>query len=176
MGARRSCSVDQNFTMIQFKNKLQYVTAPGSRTVGPSETIPDDTLSIKQILAKHVRGMILEQEDMRTPIYQDDVDFDSPDLESVKRMDLADRHEYMQMLASENSEKLQRLKEVQEKAAQAKKSRSDAAGGDREGDKESDGHEAQADRTKPGKRTKDVSGTRPKAAASSGSDSEPEQH
>jgi len=68
-------------------------------------TVPDDALSIKQILAKHVNGMKIAEQLYRTPVYDSGADFDSPDLEEVQRMDMVDRAELAELTRLEVEKK-----------------------------------------------------------------------
>lgn len=86
-----------------------------SRTVGPSETVPDDTLSIKQILAKHIRGMRIEAENWKTPLYDEGADLDSQDLESLTRLDLAEKHELQEVLKADIERRKAEIKSFSDK-------------------------------------------------------------
>lgn len=63
----------------------------------PSETIPDETMSIREILDRYARGLPLNG--MRTPLYQREPSFD--DLPDPATMDLAERQELAEMLEAE---------------------------------------------------------------------------
>jgi len=104
------------------QNKQNWQPGPDcySRTVGPSETVPDDTLSIKQILAKHVRGMRIEAENWKTPLYDGDCDHDSHDLEAVNRLDLAEKHELSEVLKADIERRKADIKAVSEATSRNK--------------------------------------------------------
>lgn len=87
------------------------------KTTGPSLTVPDETLSIKEIVEKHVRGQRIADQLMRTPIYDSGADFDSDDLEKVKQMDLVEQDE----IYERNAEKIAEIKEKQKKLFSKKK-------------------------------------------------------
>jgi len=70
-----------------------------------SLTVPDETLTIRQIVEKHIRGQEIADELMRTPINIEDSDFDNDDLEKVEQMDLADRENLKLSLQNSNEEK-----------------------------------------------------------------------
>lgn len=76
----------------------------------PSETVPDQSMSIRQILDRYARGLPL---DAKTPIWDDNVDEDNfmPD---PRRLDLAERQEFAESAAAE-------LKAVKEKIAEKRK-------------------------------------------------------
>lgn len=75
-----------------------------------SMTVPDETLTIRQIVDKHIRGQEIADELMRTPVNIDDQDFDDEDLEKVEQMDLADRENLKLLLQNSNEEKKKTLK------------------------------------------------------------------
>lgn len=86
---------------------------------GVSETVPDEVPSIKQLLQRHMAGQDLDPGSVRQPIFNDG-DFDSDDLEELKRFDLAEKHEYQQTLARDIETRKKNL-EAAEKAIQEKK-------------------------------------------------------
>jgi len=74
---------------------------------GGSCTVPDQALTIREIMAKHVRGMRIADELEKQPLYnldetRGDTDFDSPDLEALGRMDMSERSEYLAELREHN--------------------------------------------------------------------------
>lgn len=77
----------------------------------PSMTIPDQTLSIREILDRYARGLPLEA---RTPIWDENPDIDDY-IEDPRRMDLSER----QQLAEEAKRELDEIK--QKMAAKPKK-------------------------------------------------------
>ncbi|WNK13172.1 MAG: hypothetical protein [Microvirus sp.] len=111
----------------KLQDKRLYVLQPShmETNVGVSETVPDDTLTIKQIMLKHVRGMQIEDSMYRTPMYDDDANFDSPDLEALGRLDLTERHEMAQQLKQQNEESEADLKTKIQAAKAAKKAERD---------------------------------------------------
>lgn len=86
---------------------------------GVSETIPDDTPSIKQLLQRHMAGQDLDPGSVREPVYNDG-DYDSNDLEELKRMDLSEKHEFTELLKADVAER-KKIIEAAEKAIQDKK-------------------------------------------------------
>lgn len=84
---------------------------------GVSETIPDDVPSIKQLLQRHMAGQDLDSSMVREPVYNDG-DFDSVDLEEVKRMDLAEKHEFAAVLAQDVAERKAALEAAKTAIAQ----------------------------------------------------------
>jgi hypothetical protein len=67
------------------------------RNTKPSMTIPDQALSVKDILNRFARGIPVEE---RTPIYED---VESPDdfLPDPRTLDLAERQQYAEMVQEE---------------------------------------------------------------------------
>lgn len=90
----------------------------------PSKTVPDQSLSVQEILRRYARGLPLS--DVKTPIYEGDENT-FPDL---SKMDLADREQYL----DEQVIRLQNLKEdlkarskaIREKEAQDLKNQKEA--------------------------------------------------
>lgn len=56
----------------------------------PSVTVPNEVLSIREIMQKHVSGMKILDELRKQPVYDSGADFDSEDLEKIQNMDLFD--------------------------------------------------------------------------------------
>lgn len=66
----------------------------GLYTTEPSETIPNETYTIRELLEKHTRG--LDMNVGREPIFgEEEADFDSPDLNQIHQMDLYDVQEHL---------------------------------------------------------------------------------
>lgn len=61
----------------------------------PSETIPDQTLSVKEIMDRFVRGLPVQG--AKVPIYEGD----ESDLPDLSRMDLTERHETIERIKNE---------------------------------------------------------------------------
>lgn len=92
---------------------------------GISETVPDQAMSIEEIMSRYSKGLPLDGE--RVPVWmQDGLEDDMPDL---RHMDLAERQEIMEAVGDEikairelHREKRAKEKEAREKAAKAAKS------------------------------------------------------
>jgi len=81
----------------------------------PSLTVPDQTLSIREILDRYARG--LPTEGMSNGLYDDNLNEDDPDyLPDPRRLDLAEREQYKQMITSELQELKNKLNELAKKA------------------------------------------------------------
>lgn len=79
-------------------HSLNYVPEKGESNTRPSLTVPDMTLSIKDILLNHTRGRalpILAQE----PVYNGDVLIPNP-----KKMDMTDVDEMRRSIREQNDE------------------------------------------------------------------------
>ena len=63
----------------------------------PSETIPDQSMSIRTILERYSRGLPISGE--RTPIWQQGEDYN--DLPDPKTLDLSERQEYAELYQQE---------------------------------------------------------------------------
>lgn len=88
-----------------WKLKPEYCETP----VGESLTVPDETLTIREIVEKHVRGQRIADTLMRTPVYNESADFDDEDIEKLRDSDLYEREEIKQM----HKQKIEDFKEKQ---------------------------------------------------------------
>jgi len=87
--------------MKKIKNSLNAETFEKKREVftKPSKTVPDQSLSIQEILKRYARGLPLS--DTRTPLYEGEDEM--PDIE---KLDLAER----EMLADQYRQELEEIK------------------------------------------------------------------
>lgn len=91
------------------------------KSLKPSSTVPDETMTIREIMARHVRGMQMDigpgsgsgmwGRDLK------EVDFDDMDLQEIERMELAERSEYMEKLRADVEARKEHLKRTQEAIA-----------------------------------------------------------
>lgn len=65
---------------------------------GPSMTVPDEAMSIQEIMAKHVRGIDMTSV-FRQPAYDSAASFDSEDIEKIQHEDLFDKENRIKELA-----------------------------------------------------------------------------
>lgn len=102
--------------MSKIKNPLNYnhKDYPGQKFTQPSQTVPDQTMSIKTIMDRYAKGLPIA--DGFTPIYEDD-DLPSSGINPLT-LDLVD----LQELRIENKEKIQYLEETIKKARKPKNS------------------------------------------------------
>jgi len=130
----------KNISQDEFKLLPEHKEHP----CGVSLTVPDETLSIKQIVDKHVRGQEIADQLMRQPLYDSgiygddrDSDFDSEDLEKVVQMDLAEKDE----LKASNKQKIADMQAKQKLFLEEKKKKQKAADEGTRGDRGSSGDE-----------------------------------
>lgn len=85
----------------------------GKNFTMPSETIPDQSLSIREILDRYARGLPL---DAKTPIWDEDADLDNyiPD---PRTLDLAEREEFAENAKAELESVKQKIAEKRQKKA-----------------------------------------------------------
>lgn len=82
-----------------------------------SITVPGESLTVKEILKRHLSGRPLPQG--RMPIYDSENDIRIPDLEKMDKMQVADLHRQMQEAEQEYNRKQQELeKQLQEEKEQ----------------------------------------------------------
>lgn len=86
-------------------------------------TVPDESMTIREIMRKHVTGMKIVESMYREGYYEDTDDFDSPDLQSINRLDLAEKDE----LREANKRKVEDLTQKQKAAEAAKKDAAEKA-------------------------------------------------
>lgn len=60
---------------------------------GVSETVPSETMSIREIITKFTRGQRVDAEMRRDGKYEENSHFDSEDLEAASRLQFSDRDE-----------------------------------------------------------------------------------
>lgn len=61
----------------------------------PSVTVPDQELSIEELLKRHQMGLLTDVDFPDRGVYSKDAHFDDQDLEKVTRMDLIDQGEFL---------------------------------------------------------------------------------
>lgn len=81
--------------MTPLKNPRSYKLLPEHmETVkGVSETVPSETMSIREIITKFTRGQRVDAELRRDGKYEENPTFDSEDLEAASRLQFSDRDE-----------------------------------------------------------------------------------
>lgn len=97
---------------------MYQVTDPGEKVTQPSMTVPNEAMSIREILVRYSRGLPI---DAKVPIYDEENDLPDP-----KKMDLADWEE-MQIAARQEVKRIKEKheKEMSEKKAEAEKRKSE---------------------------------------------------
>lgn len=77
----------------------------------PTMTIPDQTMSMRELVQRYTRGLPLDQ---KTPVYvTDEENIDDLDMVDFKRLDLSERQEIREKYANE-------LEEIQNRQKQQK--------------------------------------------------------
>lgn len=82
--------------------KFQLVSRDCETPKGPSMTIEDDALNIKDILVKYTNG--LDAGLFRAAVDADTEDFDSPDLSSIGRLDISEASEMLDSVRKRNND------------------------------------------------------------------------
>ncbi|QCQ85014.1 hypothetical protein [Blackfly microvirus SF02] len=88
---------------MKIKNSLNYQHSnqQGEINLLPSLTVPDETMTIQEILARHSHGLPTVGA-TRVPLYDENIDENDPEfIPDPKHMDLADRAEYSKMVVDE---------------------------------------------------------------------------
>lgn len=84
---------------------------------GESMTVPDESMTIREIMRKHVSGMRVKEALFREGFYEDTEDFDSPDFSEISRLDFTEKDE----LRESNKQKLEHLTKQQQQQQQKQK-------------------------------------------------------
>jgi len=71
---------------------------PGEKPTGPGMAVPDQSMTVQEILSRYARGLPLGGQ--RVPLYEDD---EIAGMADVSKMDLADRQEYFENANAEIS-------------------------------------------------------------------------
>lgn len=87
---------------------------------GPKQTVPDQSLSIKEILDRYARGLPLGGQ--RIPVYEPDNDLPDP-----RTLDLAERQELAERYTAELLELRERENELKQRKVDAEKAAAEAA-------------------------------------------------
>lgn len=138
---------------VKFRTQYNYFKAKGEegeKNFQPSMTIPDQTMSIREIMQRYARGLPLDME--KTPVYHGEDD-EFPDMQ---RLDLAERQEVIEHYKNEFNEIKEKYSKKPEppKKPATKKAEDKSEGGqpDPTGDDSgSAGDLHRTDPTKPGK-------------------------
>lgn len=81
-----------------------------------SMTVPNEALTVRELFARSAAGMPLT---LKESTFDSQADFDSPDLEKIKDMDLFDRQE----MAALNAEEVKRKKQAIDQILKDKKAK-----------------------------------------------------
>jgi hypothetical protein len=84
--------------MKKFNTILNYKEYKGQVNKQKSLTVPDQALSIKEIMNRYARGLPIEQ---FKPLYDENIDEDSEYIPDPRTMDLADRQEFKEQILQE---------------------------------------------------------------------------
>lgn len=83
---------------MKVQNSLNYKRHKGQTFTQPSLTVPDQTMSLKEILSRHARGLPISGK--TSPVYDETEEY----LPDPTKMDLADRQQYAKQLKEELAE------------------------------------------------------------------------
>ncbi|AZL83023.1 hypothetical protein [Apis mellifera associated microvirus 36] len=86
----------------------------------PSETVPNEAMSIQEILTRYAKGLNPGTTAIREAKYDPEASHDSPDLEKLKHADLYEKEEFMNELGSKLMDKKKAAKDKADKAAAEK--------------------------------------------------------
>lgn len=85
----------------------------------PSETLPNESLSLRELLVRYAKGIPMDAKTMRNPIYDPEPSLDGEDMEKMKHADLYEKEEYMNSLGASLAERHAKDKEAKKAKDQA---------------------------------------------------------
>lgn len=89
---------------------------------GISLTVPDEAMSMREIITRFARTRQVDVNLQRVPSYDGEAGFDTPDLEKLKNDDIFDRKQFAEELAAHNQEQRDLIrKKIEEKQKQQTK-------------------------------------------------------
>lgn len=100
---------------MKFRTQYTRIPATTENNSSPSQTIPNEAMSIREILVRYARGLPINGS--RVPIYDEENDLPDP-----RKMDLADWEALREQYKDE-------LDQIRERYNQAKKNQEAPAGG-----------------------------------------------
>lgn len=95
--------------LIRNAANAAYIPKRNERNTLPSKTVPDQTMSIQEIMRRYAQGLPMGGQ--RVPIYEEDLT-DMPDLQ---HLDLAERQEIIEHYTQEQSDLVTKIKKNREK-------------------------------------------------------------
>lgn len=95
---------------MQFCSYLEHTQRTEKATTKPSMTIPDQALTVAQLVERNKRGLPLGG--ARTPQYQDNPEADF--LPDIAKLDLAEIHELKDQAAASIKESKEKLEKIEE--------------------------------------------------------------
>lgn len=89
----------------------------------PSETVPSEAMTIRQIFDRFRKGLPLGAQERRGGFaLGDDADFDSPDLDKLRESDFVERDEFQERLMDQIAVKQSELKKRRQEETQRRQS------------------------------------------------------
>lgn len=116
---------------------------------GESVTVPGEAMTVREIYDRYVRGQEIDDEHLRRGMYyDDDQDFDSPDLEKLAKGWSIDNQEYLQELKLDIEIKREKLNSFLKEMEKQNASQADASAS-AEGSEGADMHDQSQKTAKP---------------------------
>lgn len=113
---------------MKYVGRKSYVPGPKSKEPaphGPRLVVPDDTLSIKEIIRRFVNGMDIGGNEDRG-VFEEGSDFDSPDLEKLRHADIFDQQLHREAIEAERKTVVERAQKKERIASKKLKAQQDA--------------------------------------------------
>lgn len=93
---------------LKIRTQFNYELSVGERNSTPSKTIPDQTLSIPELIKRYASGRPLEGK--RTPFYDEDPEKDLLGGRPFASFDLSEQHQILENAKNEYQETIDRLR------------------------------------------------------------------
>lgn len=110
--------------MIRKNNWYNYQQPTHERHTLPSKTIPDQAMSIREIMVKHTRGIPIET---KMPTYHNDHELETLEGIDVRKLDITEIHTEMEKIAERLSKADQERKRLQDEDTKTKHAQAEQA-------------------------------------------------
>lgn len=99
--------------------KFQYQHKDFEKNNGTTEVVPNEALSVREILFRNTQG--LDYDNYKTPFYEEQASFSSTDLHKIQDMELPDKMLYLDSVTEQANDLRAKIQDYSDKQAQAQK-------------------------------------------------------
>lgn len=101
-------------TKSDFKvNKMDYKYTPKSKNWGDSVAVPDESMTVREMLHRHANGINFDN--VKTPFYEEQATFSSQSIYELQKMDLTDKIQFLEEHAKQTNALKLKVKNYQDK-------------------------------------------------------------